>query len=134
MATQLKPNCSGDTGYVAAFKDLANTFAAQQLPVQAIQLDSWWYSKASDSGLYLWEPVKCVFPDWWHLPDYDLVLHNRFFSSTSPYVTSGNYTFVTDGTTAVPLDSRLFADIMLKAKTLFNMVTYEQDWLVVSNK
>lgn len=63
-------------------------------------------------------------PAWVPLP---LALHNRFFANPSAY--SANFTFVTDGELAMPVDKALFLHIMRLAQR-WGMVLYEQDWLI----
>ncbi len=100
------------------------------LPVRSLQFDSWWYFKrAGDNALLLWEPVPSIFPDlmtpW---PGIPLALHNRYFANVSEYTQMG-YEFITESTSgiALPIDKNMFLYIMGKAKA-WGMQLYEQDW------
>ena len=112
--------------------DAVASVKAQGVPVQTLQFDSWWYYRDEESGgVTLWEPMPSVFPSgmdpaWVPLP---LVLHNRYFAFPNSY--SQNFSFVSDGPIAVPVDVNLFNHIMGLALK-WGMRMYEQDWLITA--
>jgi hypothetical protein len=99
------------------------------LPVASIQFDSYWYfERASDSALLLWEPMPSVFPDGFKpWPGMPLALHNRFFADQNNYTEMGIFDFLVHSPLSLPIDKSFFLYIFSKAKA-WGMSMYEQDW------
>lgn len=102
------------------------------LPVRSLQFDSYWYFKrAGDTALLLWEPMPSVFPSgmapW---PGVPLALHNRFFADVNNYTEMGRWEFIVEHAAglSLPVDKGLFTYIMGRAKA-WGMTMYEQDWI-----
>ncbi len=119
----------------------------QQVPVAAVELDSWFYPHETTrpvgpgqpgpvppTGLHLWEPRPDVLPEGVHglrrrLGNAPLILHGRHISSRSPY--ARRHPMWLDGDRAHPQGPELFQDWMGQAAS-WGAVAYEQDWLVES--
>jgi len=124
----------GET-YEATMRDVRSGLDRDGVPAGAFQYDSWWYLKAADGGVDLWEPTPDTFPsglDPAAGAASPLVLHNRWFSPATQYLAEypdDQWSLnATGDTVVVPLDPRFFARIMAKARR-WGLETYEQDFL-----
>ena len=115
----------------------------EKIPFGYIQLDSWWYPKATidlksshnRGGVSLWEPEPAMFPDGMEafraklgLP---LVAHNRYVADDSPYCKKYKCVMGAPGDKrkgAYPIDPAYWDEIMDNAKK-YGIEVYEQDWL-----
>ena len=108
-----------------------------KIPYGYMQLDSWWYFKGEGQGfgpggLLTWEPQPQMFPE--GLTSFQqslglpLILHNRWFSPDSPYVSK--YPFQVEGEMAFPSDGQVYDEFASNAAS-WGAATYEQDWLVL---
>jgi len=110
---------------------------AADVPVGYMQLDSWWYFKDGNTGLWppsgllLWEPIPEMFPDglatFHELIGLPLVLHNRWFDKDSPYVQQ--WDFAVEDEMAIPTGQEVY-DHFMKDAASWGAITYEQDWLI----
>ncbi len=118
---------------------------AQDVPIGAFQLDSWFYpheltkpvnptgqEHVPPTGLLLWEPRSDLLPDGIEalrerLGNPPLITHSRHFSSKSPYFERTPAWF--DGDRAHPEDPTFFEGMLDRAAG-WGVVTFEQDWLV----
>lgn len=107
------------------------------IPYGYLQLDSWWYFKAEGEGLgpgglLTWEPQPHMFPDgleaFQQALGLPLVLHNRWFSTESPYLDS--YPFMQEGGKAFPLGENVYFEFTGNAVS-WGATMYEQDWLAL---
>jgi hypothetical protein len=121
--------------------------AARGIPVELVQIDSWFYPHAESpavsdagapivppSGMLRWEPRADLFPDGFadlrtRLGHRPLAFHSRHFASASPYF--ARHAAWIDGACAHPSGPELF-DHLLRSAAAWGAVTYEQDWLVES--
>ncbi|MBM4355989.1 MAG: hypothetical protein FJ109_19740 [Deltaproteobacteria bacterium] len=107
------------------------------IPYGYFQIDSWWYFKDGEAGLWppaglvLWEPQPEKFPSGlsaFHeklgLP---LVAHNRWFAVKNAYLE--DFPFVVEETMSLPTSGGVFEKFMSDAKS-WGVETYEQDWLI----
>lgn len=103
--------------YEQTIKDQQAYIQTLNLPVRAIQFDSWWYyERESDGALMLWEPMPSVFPDlmtpW---PGIPLVLHSEWEGCRSdvllllPYRCEGQISPLPLGSTIVMSTARASA-------------------------
>ncbi|HUI25643.1 MAG TPA: hypothetical protein VL403_06115 [Candidatus Kryptonia bacterium] len=133
--------------YLATLERVTASLPAQDVPVRALQIDSWFYPHQNlrgvsgegapivpPSGMMTWEPRGDLFPDGFRelrrrVSNLPLTLHSRHFSSQSPYWQ--RYGAWTDGEYAHPADSTLFDRLMEQAAG-WGAITYEQDWMVES--
>ncbi|HTO53274.1 MAG TPA: hypothetical protein VMR50_07795, partial [Myxococcota bacterium] len=116
---------------------------AQQVPVEAVELDSWFYPHqvlrelnpgATDvppTGMMCWEARPDMLPDGVRalrkrLGDPPLILHSRHFSSHSPYFES-EPAWV-DGDQAHPQSPALLERLVAQAAS-WGAIQFEQDWL-----
>jgi len=109
---------------------------ARQIPVGAVQLDSWWYFKDGTAGLWppagllLWEPIPEMFPDgleaFSKAVGVPLIAHNRWFATNNLYL--DQYDFVVEEEMAIPTGPGVFQEFMANAKQ-WGIATYEQDWI-----
>ncbi len=137
--------------YATTLLDLGAYIKKEGIPVRHLQLDSWWYYKSKiDNGVYLWEPIKEMFPE--GLVEFQkklgmpLTFHNRYFAIDTPYKDKmpfignegakpgeekqgnerGNGPSAKDG--LHPLTREVF-DIWGSDVKKWGGVMYEQDWL-----
>jgi hypothetical protein len=118
----------------------------RNIPIGAVQLDSWWYPHAvvrpfdtdewevPPTGLMRWEPRDDVLPDGvgalrTALGDPPLVTHCRHLSSSSPYL--DEHACWVDGERAHPQTSDLYERWLDQARA-WGVETFEHDWLVES--
>ncbi|CAF3533440.1 unnamed protein product [Rotaria socialis] len=105
------------------------------LPIQYIQIDSWWYYKGNRDGVKEWSPRPDIFPD--GLPvvhrrmnNIHIAAHNRYWASDTVY--SKTYAFVIDPLQgkALPISNDSFwIDLLGEASRNWGLILYEQDWL-----
>lgn len=120
-------------GYTGTLEALAADWAANQIPMAYMQLDSWWYPKGPNAdwtavgdGEYLLEADKTLFPDglaaFQSRLGMPLITHARWITADSPYATeykmSGN----------VSIDPAFWQSIMSYLRQS-GVIVYEQDWL-----
>ncbi len=136
-----------DCDYTTTLERVVADARAHQVPVSAVQLDSWFYPHehlrsvsaegapiVPPSGLMLWEPRPDLFPHGFsdlraRLGDLPLIFHSRHFASQSPYFE--RFDAWRDGDYAHPKDEHLSAE-MLAGAASWGAITYEQDWMVES--
>ena len=143
------PTPQDGTGYRTTIQELQAYFASINLPIGAVQYDSWWYYKGTKEGIKLWEPMPSTVggPDingspstWLKLKHLPVVLHSRWYQDDNDYTLgtapglpagSNNWSWFVDaaGGTAVSNDSRFFEHIFTRAQEGLGMATYEQDFL-----
>ena len=114
----------------------------EQIPVTYYQFDSWWYYKSSPAdgnctlfdcggGVVSWTPMPSIFPNGMNSIQEKLgkplILHNRYWSVNNNY--TNDYTFINGVFESLPNDNSFFPYLLQTAKD-WNVVTYEQDWLV----
>ncbi|HTO55265.1 MAG TPA: hypothetical protein VMR50_17915, partial [Myxococcota bacterium] len=116
---------------------------AQQVPVEAVELDSWFYPHqvlrelnpgavdVPPTGMMRWEARPDMLPDGVRalrkrLGDPPLILHSRHFSSHSPYLAS-EPAWV-DGDQAHPQSDALLERLVAQAAS-WGAIQIEQDWL-----
>lgn len=123
-------NTEPNATYEKSMLDVLAYIKSADLPLRTLSFDSYWYYKrASDSALLLWEPLPSVFPDrmapW---PGIPLALHNRYFADVNNYTQMG-FEFITESgsSLALPIDKNMFLYMMGRAKA-WGMTLYEQDW------
>eukprot|EP01047_Picozoa_sp_COSAG01_P027782 COSAG01_NODE_1845_length_9070_cov_16.651806_1_plen_809_part_00 len=147
---KLAPMPLDGTGYHQTMRQLLAYFKAIELPIAAVQYDSWWYYKGESAGIMLWEPMPSTLggaelygppSSWLHLPDtVQAVTHSRFYQDNNMYLKGTapglppdhrNWTWFVDrvGGVAVSADPRFFEHIFSRAKAGLQMATYEQDFL-----
>jgi hypothetical protein len=119
---------------------------ARDIPVHAVQLDSWWYPhevvrpfntdawEVPPTGLATWEARRDVLPDGVRalraeLGDPPLVTHCRHVSSSSPYV--DQFDCWIDGDRAHPTTGALYERWLDQAQA-WGVETFEHDWLIES--
>jgi hypothetical protein len=120
---------------------------ASDVPVRAVQLDSWFYPHEKlravsaegapvvpPSGMLRWEPRADLFPEGFtrlreRLGGLPLTFHSRHFSSQSPYFEE--HAAWRDGGYAHPEDPA-FYETLLEQAAGWGAITYEQDWMVES--
>ncbi len=125
-------------GYEGTLKAVKEDFARNGIPLNYMQLDSWWYPKGNppswknagdglDKGQYTLSPDPTIIPYGLHwlqqmLDGIPLMTHARWIDPTSPirqqYTMSGN----------VPIDPRYWDDLAAYLKSN-GVMTYEQDWM-----
>ncbi len=123
----------------------------KNIPIQYLQLDSWWYRKIPKpswtrlpkkwfarlvkglamGGTKVWEPMPEHFPggmakfrEQLGIP---LAAHARWFSPETPY--AENYKFDLCEFGAHPLERRFWGDLMRDAAK-WGLIMYEQDWII----
>ena len=112
--------------YEQTLPAMRSEFADKGVPLGYMQLDSWWYMKARDNGLYRYAADPHLLPG--GLAglqgglDLPLVTHSRWLSSDSPY----RLQFPISNN--VPI-SRSYYDAILSDTSAAGAVMYEQDWL-----
>jgi hypothetical protein len=126
--------------------DTLDGLRAMQVPVHAVELDSWFYShevsRAFDAaevevpptGAIRWEPREDVLPQGLgplheRMGRRPLILHGRHFSTRSPYFEA--FEAWHDGDRAHPKHADLF-ELLLEQAATWGAVAYEQDWMVES--
>ena len=130
--------------YTETMVKLNEYIESEGIPIKYIQLDSWWYKKASSvlyralyflkvNGCYLWEPREEVFPEGMKYIQEKVkkpfVCHARWFDGTSPYVKKYNFE-LNDAFFQWSLpDSQEFWDNLMAESKAWGLTTYEQDWL-----
>ncbi|CAF1064276.1 unnamed protein product [Adineta steineri] len=105
------------------------------IPIQYIQLDSWWYYKSLADGVSEWTARPDIFPDGLEglnkkLTNLPLAAHNRYWSSDTIY--TKNYSFIIDNLNlkSLPLGNDSFwIDLFNYSSTNWNLILYEQDWM-----
>ncbi len=125
-------------GYEDTLRAVKSDFAQHGIPLNYMQLDSWWYPKGNppawdnvgdtvDKGQYLLKPDRSIIPHELHdlrrrLGGIPLITHARWIDPTSPlqqqYAMSGN----------VSTDPRYWKDLAAYLNA-GGVMTYEQDWL-----
>ena len=125
--------------YEQALIDVKDQARDNNIPYKFLQLDSWWYFKGMNDGVKNWTAMPSIFPhgikyvsNKTHLP---IVAHNRFFSPDTDYAkqNGGKYNFIIDeGNIALPDDPQFWQDLLRNARDEWNLITYEQDWLLTS--
>ena len=106
------------------------------IPIQWLQLDSWWYTRGAGGGVENWTATSTTFPHglkWFHeqvgMP---FVAHNRYWAADNVYATQngGGFAFDVELDTqmSIPLEQR-FWDELLQNASEWGMIQYEQDWL-----
>ena len=133
--------------YASTLERVVGTLHAEQIPVQSLQIDSWFYpheklrpvsaegaAVVPPTGMLRWEPRPDVFPDGLHglrrrVAGLPLIFHSRHFSRLSPYFEE--HPAWIDGAYAHPCDPAFFRGLMGQAAA-WGAITYEQDWLVES--
>jgi hypothetical protein len=125
-------------------RDAVDELRRQQVPVRAVQLDSWFYPhrvvrpfdteawEVPPTGLVRWEPREDVLPDGIEalrrdLGDPPLVTHVRHLSSSSPYVDL--FDCWVDGDAAHPVGSDYY-EMLLDQAASWGVDVFEHDWLV----
>jgi hypothetical protein len=125
-------------GYEGTLKAVKDDFAQSGIPINSMQLDSWWYPKGNppswdnlgdgvDKGQDSLRPDSTIFPyglQWFRqsLSGIPLMVHARWIDPASPlrqqYKMSGN----------VSIDPKYWDDLAAYLKSS-GVMTYEQDWL-----
>jgi hypothetical protein len=125
-------------GYEGTLRAVKEDFARNGIPLNSMQLDSWWYPKGDppswansgdkiSNGQWLLRPDPAIIPDGLSglqtlLGGLPLIVHARWIDPQSPlmqqYTMSGN----------VSTDPRYWSDLAGYLKTS-GVMTYEQDWL-----
>lgn len=125
-------------GYEGTLRAVQRDFAQNGIPIQSMQLDSWWYPKGDPPawnnngngivyGQYVLRPDPSILPGGLNglqnlLGGIPLLVHARWFEPDSPirsqYQMSGN----------VPIDPQYWTDLAAYLKSS-GVMTYEQDWL-----
>ncbi len=110
---------------------------ALEIPYGYFQLDSWWYFKDGEAGLWppaglvLWEPQPAKFPSgltaFHNKLGLPLVAHNRWFAVANGY--QDEFPFVVEESMSLPTTGGVFEKFMSDAKS-WGVETYEQDWLI----
>ncbi|UWE10599.1 CBM35 domain-containing protein [Actinacidiphila bryophytorum] len=120
-------------GYAGTLLAVRDEWAAQQIPMGYMQLDSWWYPKGPDGdwadlpdGTSLYEADRQLFPDglaaFRQQLGMPLVTHARWMDKSSPY--RQQYRFSNN----VVIDPAFWQGVMDYLKD-GGVVVYEQDWL-----
>lgn len=120
-------------GYTGTLLAVRDEWAAQQIPMGYMQLDSWWYPKGPNAawndlpdGTSLYEADKELFPDglaaFQKRLGMPLVTHARWMDKSSPY--HGQYQFSND----VVIDPAFWQSVMDYLRD-GGVTVYEQDWL-----
>jgi len=112
-------------------------YEQQGLPIRYFQLDSWWYYKDAHDAVTVWVARPDIFPStmtgFVNNFQSPLVLHNRYWSTSSPYEDLFNWasdnSYWGDGGYGLPNDTA-FWDFLFDQISSWNMITYEQDWLI----
>ena len=106
----------------------------EDIPIGAIQIDSWFYYRGNHNGVLNWVAPPEVFPSGMPvLLDYNIpiVAHNRYWDVDNVYdkANGGKYEFIgTDGKHAVPTEQRFWDDLIANG-TKWGLAVYEQDWI-----
>ena len=120
----------GNAGYEATLAAIRAYHEEDAIPVRYYQLDSWWYPKGRDGGTLLWAPNSSTLPRGIagivRVLKAPLALHNRYWSSATPYRAGGEFTPGRGST--VPLQVGFF-DQLFHTVTGWGCRLYEQDWL-----
>lgn len=131
-------NYIASMGYEGTLVAVKQDFAQHGIPINSMQLDSWWYPKGNppawnnagdtlDTGQYLLRPDPTILPDGLggldqKLGGIPLLVHSRWIDPTSPvrqeYIMSGN----------VSIDPQYWKDTATYLQAN-GVMTYEQDWL-----
>ncbi|XP_071115644.1 uncharacterized protein [Haliotis cracherodii] len=120
--------------YQDTILDIVTSIKDTGIPFRYLQFDSWWYYKGAGNGVKTWESTPEVFPDgmqWlYNKTRFPISAHNRYWASDTTYAkqNGGQYSFIVEGTKALPLD-QIFWDDLLSNGRKWGLVTYEQDWL-----
>ncbi|MEW1861108.1 CBM35 domain-containing protein [Streptomyces sp. NPDC088194] len=120
-------------GYTGTLLAVRDEWAAQNIPMGYMQLDSWWYPKGPDGkwddlpdGTSLYEADQELFPDGLAAFQQELgmplVTHARWMDQSSPY--HGQYRFSDN----VVIDPAYWQSVMAYLRE-GGVVVYEQDWL-----
>ena len=121
--------------YEDTIKDITN----QGLPLTSVQIDSWWYYKDGNGAVLNWTATPETFPNGLQPVFAEIstpfVGHNRWWSGETTYAAAngGNYDFVIDQNTAVPMETRFWDDLFHNS-TQWGLIMYEQDWLNVQTE
>ena len=109
------------------------------LPFHYLQIDSWWYYKGIKDGVSNWTARPDIFPNGLEkfdhqLQNLSLVAHNRYWSYDTVY--KKNYSFVLDEKQgkALPVGNDSFWIDLFTQSRAWNLVVYEQDWLITQTK
>ncbi len=123
--------------YEEALLDVKKKADSNGIPYNYLQLDSWWYYKGQGGGVKNWTARSDIFPRGIHyvvnMTDLPIVAHNRYFSTDTDYAkqNGGKYDFIIDkGDIALPNDPTFWRDLLKEARDEWNMIVYEQDWLL----
>ncbi|HLX44240.1 MAG TPA: hypothetical protein VKR43_12435 [Bryobacteraceae bacterium] len=125
-------------GYEGTLRAVKDDFARNGIPLNSMQLDSWWYPKGDPpswansgdkigNGQWLMRPDPAIIPDGLAglqklLGGVPLIVHARWIHPQSPlvqqYIMSGN----------VSTDPQYWSDLATYLKAS-GVMTYEQDWM-----
>ena len=137
----------GDLGYQATLAEAVDRLRRDDIPIHAMQLDSWFYPhqilrelregapSVPSTGALLWEPRDDALPDGiaalQERTGLPLVFHSRHLHREAPYFDEGGIAgWIDDGTGhAHPADAEL-SEIWMEQVAAWGGCTYEQDWLV----
>lgn len=137
-ASEYYYNYVSSMGYEGTLVAVKKDFAQHGIPINSMQLDSWWYPKGNppawsnsgatvDKGQYVLRPDATILPDGLSglqkkLGGIPLLVHARWIDPTSPlrqqYQMSGN----------VSADPQYWKDLAAYLQAN-GVTTYEQDWL-----
>ena len=120
--------------YEATFLAVQRYFQSQHIPYRHLELDSFWYYKASGGGVQNWTAMPSAFPSGlvkFHqelgLP---LIAHNRWWAPKPSYAKQqgGAYEWIEEAEHSVPNDAQFWLDLFANA-TEWGLEVYLQDWL-----
>jgi hypothetical protein len=134
--TQQDPNTGKALDYQTTLLNVLADEAARGVPIQYLQLDSWWYTQGKGGGVQNWSATAKTFPSGLQ-PFHEQVgmpfyAHNRYWAADNVYASQngGDYAFIVEAGAqmAIPLEQRFWDDLLFNA-TQWGMTVYEQDWL-----
>ena len=137
----------GDLDYPTTLAAAVERLRADDIPIHAMQLDSWFYPhqllrelregapSVPSTGTTVWEPRDDALPDGiaalHRSTGLPLVFHSRHLHRDSPYFEAGRLAGWLDEESghAHPADAELY-EIWMEQVAAWGGCTYEQDWLV----
>ena len=132
-----------DKNYQETLIDVKKYHDNVGLPTKWILLDSWWYYKGKNNGVYNWTSMPNIFPNGlrylYKSTNWRVMAHNRYWSLDNVYAgnipgsnSSGKYNFTWgNNTSALPLQYE-FWQYLFDINMDWGLTVYEQDWLLTS--
>ena len=120
--------------YEATFLAVQQYFHNEYIPYRHLELDSFWYYKATGGGVVNWTAMPSAFPSGLvafqqkiHL---NFTAHNRWWSPCPTYAKQcgGQYDWIVETAHSVPTDAHFWPDLFANASQ-WGLRVYEQDWL-----